>query len=381
MSQSFAAVPRLVHGAGAFTELGCVLAACGSRVLLVTGRGALVENGTVAAAEKQLAAAGLVCAAYTGVPPEPPLSSVDAARSAAQDLRADVLLGLGGGSALDVAKAAAGLLKAPEPTAAYFNGLPLDGAGAVPFVAVPTTFGTGTEVTPNAVLTDPAAGVKKSIRHDGLRAAAAIVDPELGRLAPASIKAHAGLDALTQAVECAFSRHATSLTDALAFQAVRLLARHLRAFVLDDDAGAGEACALGSTMAGMAFANARLGMVHGVAHPLGARYHRPHGWLCGVLLPHALQFNRPAVPEKYEQLCHLVGSDLTEAVKGLLAAFALPADLGELGVTAAALPDLVEASLPSGSLKANPRSVDAAQLTEFLAAVCAVPPHPGSTGP
>jgi alcohol dehydrogenase class IV len=366
MSATFVSVPVIESGAGAFERLGELVAPLGRRALVVTGRAAMREAGFLDRALALLGAAGVDAAVHEGVPPEPPLAAVDDARAAAQEARAGIVIGLGGGSALDVAKAAAALVKESEPTAAYFHGRGLT-AGAAAFVGVPSTFGTGTEVTPNSVLIDPEARRKKSIRDERLRARVAVVDPRLGMGAPARTKAESGMDALTQAIEGFFSLHSTPVTESLSFGAVALLAASLADFVADPaDEEAAESCATGSLMAGMAFANARLGLIHGVVHPLGALYGAPHGRLCGSLLPAALRYNRDAVPGQYALLCGIVKRDIADFCEELLQRVGLPADLQDLSLREEDLPAIVATAMTSSSLQANPRTVTEADLEALL---------------
>lgn len=370
MADLFTCVPSVALGRGAFEDLGELVSGLGDRALVVTGRGAMRRQGVLDRAHKLLADAGVQAACHEGVPPEPRLADVDAARAAAQEADARVVVGLGGGSALDVAKAAAGLLREPERTAHYFHGADLSGNG-VPFVGVPTTFGTGTEATENAVLTDPQARVKKSLRHPGMLAAVAVVDASLGESAPAPVKAQSGMDALTQAVESLMSRHANSLTQSLSLGAATLLMSSLSAFVRGEGGTeSAENCAAGSLMAGIALANARLGVVHGVAHPIGLRYSVPHGRVCGVLLPHALRWNRKAASEEYALLSSVAGRDVVEFCEELLRTLGLPTDLGELNVSEADVAPIVAEALPSGSLQANPRPLSEQELAAFVREAC-----------
>ncbi|MBN1258106.1 MAG: iron-containing alcohol dehydrogenase, partial [Planctomycetes bacterium] len=366
MASSFSTVPKILHGQGAFDQLGGVVSELGDRALIVSGQGSMRRQGFLDRAEALLEKAGVASEVFEGVPPEPELASVDAVRSIAAECRAEVIIGIGGGSALDVAKAAAGLLKQPLPIADYFYGAPFSDQSAA-FVAVPSTFGTGSEVTRNAVLSDPEKPLKQSIRSESFLAHAAIVDPELGRGAPAEVKAASTLDALTQAIEAFFSIRATPVTESLSFGAVALLAAHIENFVFhSDDLDAAENCATGSLMAGLAFGNAGLGIVHGVVHPLGIRYHQPHGLLCGVLLPHALRFNRDHVPGQYALLCGIVKQDIAEFCTTLLQNVGLPGDLSGLGAKAEDLPILAKESVNTASTKTNPRPVRETDIIEIL---------------
>ena len=299
MPSNFATVGRVVTGWGAARELGAVAAALGRRALLVTGRSALRAAGITDRLVESLRAGGVRVELFEGVEPEPGVETVDRGREAFERGRCDMVVAAGGGSALDVGKAVAALAAGSAPTREYYSRRPLPSRFA-PSVTVPTTSGTGSEVTPVSVLGDASAGLKHSLRGPSLLPAAAVVDAELTVTCPADVTASAGMDALTQAVESYLSRLATPLTDALALHAVELIWLNiLAAYQHGEDRSAREAMSYGSLLAGMALANARLGAVHGMAHPIGWRYRLRHGVVCAALLPHVLRFNREAVAEKY----------------------------------------------------------------------------------
>ena len=196
---------------------------------------------------------------------------------------------------------------------------------------------------------------------------AAIVDPELLLGLPRELMASAALDALTQGIESFTSVKATPLTCALSIQAFQELSNGLPP-ALDDggDVSALARLANGSLMAGMALANARLGVVHGLAHPLGIRYHIPHGIVCGCLLPLAIRFNAEAAREKYDYLSHLIGKPLIEFVEGLLHKAGMSGALKGYGIQADDFPAIADESLPSGSLKANPAPVSREDLIALM---------------
>ena len=240
----------------------------------------------------------------------------------------------------------------------------------LPHIAVPTTAGTGAEATSNSVLTDPENGVKKSLRGPGLLPIACIVDPQLTVTCPRTVTAASGMDALTQAIESFLSVHAIPTTEALSLEAVRLIAGGLPgAYERGDDIAARAAVSEGSFMAGLALGSARLGAVHGLAHPLGLFYKLPHGVVCAALLPHVLRRNAPAVREKYERLRQAMGADPLQRVEGLIDRFGLPREVGPY-------PDeeresaIVRSALTSGSSRANPVPVDETFLREVLREVC-----------
>ena len=367
---------RIVTGRGSFQQVGDICASCGRKVLLVCGRHAARE-GLVDRIQEMARSQGLELTVHAEAGREPTLSMVDEAVALLRATACDVVVGLGGGSAMDLAKAVAGLALLEGSTSGYFAGRPVDGA-SLPLVAVPTTAGTGAEVTKNAVLTDCASGAKASIRDDRWYPRWAVVDPELGITMPAPVTASSGSDALCQAIEAYTSIAATVVTDAMAERAIALIGGSLeRAYRHGDDLSAREEMAYGSLLAGMALSNARLGAVHGMAHPLGATFNLPHGLVCGLLLPYTMAYNEPETA-KYAQVARLLGvasrdmSDqelrraAVERVKAIMRAVGIPARLGPLGVRVEDLDAIVQASLPSSSLKHNPRTLDAHDVRAIL---------------
>jgi alcohol dehydrogenase class IV len=366
MTATFQTAGRIVTGRGSLGEIGSLAAGLGSRALLVTGRRALREAGVTEEIVQALAGEGLWAVVFDEVDPEPSVETVDAGRSAFRIDHCDLVIAAGGGSALDVGKAVAALGREVAPTAEFQGDRPVPAAGAA-CIAVPTTAGTGAEVTRNAVLTDPDRGVKRSIRGDALMPAVALVDSSLLTTCPADVIATAGMDALTQAVESYLSRHATNLTEALSLRAAESIWTHILAAYHDSaDAEAADAMAEGSLLAGMALANARLGAVHGMAHAVGLRYGLRHGMVCAALLPAVLRFNRPEAEAKYEMLAEIFAADPADGAEGLLAAMGLPLRLGELGLARRDFPAIAAEALPSGSLKANPRPVSEADIHDIL---------------
>ncbi len=379
MASGFTTANTIDYGRGAMDSLGSHAADLADRAMLVSGRGSLIEAGVIPRAVKLLEAAGLVVVEFEGVGPDPDLATVDGIRTAIRSAGAEVVVAVGGGSVIDAAKAAAGLAGEEAPAAEFQAGRQIELWG-IPNLAVPTTAGTGAEVTPNAVITDPDVPAKKSIRHPSFMPAVAIVDPELLVTLPARLTAESGMDALVQAIESATSIHATELTRALSVKAAALLARSLPKAVEDgDDLDARDDCAMGSLMAGMALASARLGVIHGIAHPLGARYGLPHGLVCGVLLPPALRLNAEAADEIYltiEHVCHVetagesAGERLAGWAEGLLAQIGLPNRFDDAKIPKGEFQSLAEESMDSGSLKANPLTIVPEHLVAMLTEVC-----------
>jgi len=370
---TFLAPDEFVFGAGALEVLGEKVRRYGTRVVLVTGRSAMARTGIADRALKVLRRAQVETTLFAEVEPEPDVTTVDRLREVLRERDAEVVVGLGGGSALDAAKVAAGLANDDRPTCDFHppadpGARPAEVAElGLPNIAVPTTAGTGSEMTTNGVITDRARGVKASIRHPWLMPAVALVDPELTLPCPPEVTALAGIDAMVQAIESFLSRNATPLTEAIALRAVEELARALPTIVTrGDDLGLRTTAAWGSTMAGLALANARLGVVHGMAHPVGVRYGVPHGLVCGVLLPHALALNREAAPKKFAALERVLGGDPVGYAQALLVACGLPTTLKEYGLRREDFPAIAAEAMTSGSTKANPHEVTEADVIALL---------------
>jgi alcohol dehydrogenase class IV len=234
----------------------------------------------------------------------------------------------------------------------------------LPFIAAPSTAGSGAEVTVNAVLTNSATGQKKSIRAARLMARIVILDPSLLAACPPQIVAHSGMDAVAQAIEAYCSRYASWFSDSLALEALRLTTANLPAVYANPAGGAARYLMLGSYLAGLALSMARLGVVHGLAHPLGVLYHAPHGQVCAVCLPFALELNRPVIGHKYARMSQAVGGDLLTCVRKLLAHVAIVSPFR--GQTLRDEARIVAETLASGSTRANPKPVEAADIQWLL---------------
>ena len=356
-------------GCGAIEKLGPEAARLGSRALLVTGRKALAETGITDRFRRILADSGVETTVFDEVPPEPDLQTVDRARDRIASEQCDLVVEAGGGSALDVGKAAAALAHEEEKTEAYHQGHPITTEG-LPHIAVATTSGTGSEVTRNSVITDPARDLKKSIRGAGFLPDISITDAELTLSCPPSVTAASGMDALVQAIESYFSRHTIPTTEALSLHAVELIRPNLPvAFRRGDNLSARAAVAEGSYMAGLALGSARLGAVHGMAHPVGLVYDLPHGVVCATLMPAVLRHNASAAPTKYEQLSQLMQADPAEEMEGLLEELDLPRNLGPYP-SPGEEKLVLDYALNSGSSAANPVQVDAKYVKSILQSAC-----------
>lgn len=306
MKFSFRTTPEILFGAGTLAQAPAIVARYGKRCLLVTGKHSLARSGQLPILEETLGTNGVV-SVHCIVEGEPDLAIADACTRFAKENHCDVVLAVGGGSVIDAAKAAAALATNDGEALDYVEAV---GKGRtiekppLPLIAVPTTAGSGSEVTKNAVLRVPELRVKRSIRSDLMVPSVAIVDPVLIASAPRSVAASSGLDALTHLIEAYLSKGAQPMTDALVIPGMVMAYRALVALAQNTtNAEYQEAMALAALWGGMALANAGLGAVHGLVAPLGGLCSVPHGAGCGCLLPatfatnvHALRTRAPNSP-------------------------------------------------------------------------------------
>jgi alcohol dehydrogenase class IV len=379
MHFEFAAPNRIIFGPGTASEVG-KLAAGSTRALVVTGRDAQRAAPVVNALEDS--GQGYVTFA---VPHEPTTDLVREGTAKARKEHCDLVIGIGGGSVIDAGKAIAALLTN--------GGVPLDyleviGRGqpitqrSAPYIAIPTTAGTGTEVTANAVLASPQHRVKVSLRGPLILPHVAIVDPELTHSVPPQITATTGLDAFTQVLEPYVTPLSNPITDTFCREGLWRASEALpRAFKDGNDASAREDMALVSLLGGLALANARLGAVHGFAGVLGGMYHAPHGAICGRLLPFVMEANVAALvsraPEspalaRYDEIAAILTGDFDTAapdgvdwVVDLCEALGVPG-LATYGVSEEHFPEIVEKTQRSSSMKGNPIKLTDAELITIL---------------
>lgn len=298
---------------------------------------------------------------------EPTLAMVEEMLSVARGHGADWIVGIGGGSVMDAAKAVAGLMHAPRSVATYHAGQAIEAGDQIPFIAVPTTAGTGSEATPVSVLSNPEQCTKRSIRHPLFMARFVLLDASLLCGMPREVIAHSGMDALTQAIEAYLSRKATRWSDGLALEAVRLIHSGLLPFYENPQSIRSAAFILqGSFLAGLALSVARLGVVHGLAHPVGVRSGVPHGQVCAAALPMALAYNQPAVePVRWSALQSVLeSSDLIQHCSQLLEAMSIASPL-KMQIPSDRDAMIAEV-LASGSTAANPRKVSAADAERLI---------------
>lgn len=283
---SFATTPRLHFGAGSIALLGSSVKSFGTRVLLVRGARSLLSSPHAQEILHQLA--GTITEQYS-IDKEPTPAMIDAAVRQFSEFAPHCVVAIGGGSVLDAGKAISAMLPLKEPVKDYLEGVgtkPLHPGVKTPFVAIPTTSGTGSEATKNAVISEMGPnGYKRSLRHNNFVPDLAIIDPALTLGCPASVTAASGMDAFTQLLESYLSTAANPVTDALAYAGLKLVARSLkRAYDDGSNMEARTDMALASYLSGITLANAGLGLVHGFASPIGGYFNVPHGVICATLM-------------------------------------------------------------------------------------------------
>ncbi|MEI8243739.1 MAG: iron-containing alcohol dehydrogenase [bacterium] len=352
---------RTLAADSAILQLGTEAQVFGTCGMLVHGRSLAASGKLAAILSAAPAGMAITCHAHPGG--EPTTDEVETLRAHLRAPRFDWVAAVGGGSVIDLAKAAAGLRDAPERVCAYQAGNPIPPA-TLPLIAAPTTAGTGTEATVVSVLTDASCSLKQSIRHPSFMPRLVILDPTLLRSCPPATLAAAGMDAFVQAFESYTSRFATPLTRVLSELALVRIAGALPA-VHDGDWSRASDLLQGSYLAGVALSHARLGVVHGLAHPLGARWHAAHGVVCAACFPAALRFNRPAIQNDLSRLRVLLGCDVEELVAGWMTQMHLASPFPGTRITDGEA--IVREVLASGSTNANPRPVTAEHVKTLLA--------------
>ncbi len=382
MMFEFATADRIIFGAGAVRQVAPAARQMGRQALLVTGR--IVERAAPLLAELQ--ASGMAGPVYP-VRREPTIDMVREGAGLAQAESCDIVIAFGGGSVIDAGKAIAAILGNGGDPLDYLEvigrGRPLEHSSA-PFIAVPTTAGTGSEVTRNAVLASPEHRVKASLRSAHMLPRLAVVDPELTLDLPPAITAATGLDALTQLIEPYVSVRANAMTDVFCQEGMRKAAAGLlRACHNGRDLGARSDMSWASLLGGLALANAGLGAAHGFAAPIGGMFDAPHGAVCAALLPHVMIANilalRARLPDS-EALARYVAvariltgnqqanpEDGVAWIRYLCAELRIP-PLRSYGVGLEHVPLLVEKAAQASSMKANPIALTTEELTRILTA-------------
>lgn len=385
MVQAIVAPRLMLAGGGSIARLGALLAQFGFAKPLVVTDPWMVSSGTVERCLAPLRAAGMAPAVFSDTVPDPTDRVVEAGVALLRSGDFDVLIGFGGGSPMDTAKAMAILAAAPDGTQmrAFKAPVAADRA-ALPVICVPTTAGTGSEATRFTVITDAARDEKMLIAGLGALPLAAVVDYELTFSVPRRTTADTGIDSLTHALEAFVSKRANAISDIYAREAMRVIGPQLRAVYADGThAAAREAMMLGATLAGLAFSNASVALVHGMSRPIGAHFHVPHGLSNAMLLPAVTRFGLDAALPRYAEAARLIGcaragdgdeaaaARLVEELAALNRDLEVPSPAAwgiEEASWTALLPTMAEQALVSGSPANNPRVPDAGEIVALYAA-------------
>ncbi len=293
---------------------------------------------------------------------EPDIDEIVEGIIKAREVNAQWIVGIGGGSVLDLAKAIAGLFNAKEKPVFYQEGGKLHEKG-IPFIAVPTTAGTGSEATSNSVIINREKKIKLSIRDESFLARKIILDVELLRGLPPSIMSYAAMDALVQAYESFTSKNVTWFSENLDLKSIDLINKNILPAYESGAEDSLSSLLLGSYLCGIALASSRLGLIHGIAHPLGVLYNLPHGLICAICFIPSVKLNREAMGKKYEIISNVLGVDLLRRVETLLAALKINSPFK--GKPIIEKEKIIEETLKSGSTAANPKQI-VRQDVEFM---------------
>ncbi|MEM3462679.1 MAG: iron-containing alcohol dehydrogenase [Candidatus Bathyarchaeia archaeon] len=366
--------PRIIFGVGSIDEIGGLTSELGKKVMIITDS-ALERAGILAKVMDRLK--GLEAVAHVIEPREPLMEDAEAIAAKAKASGCEAIIGIGGGSVLDLAKVASMAPANPGPMGGYLGKDKLAGKG-LPLIAIPTTSGTGSEVS-QAIVLSTRDGVKAAIWDHRVMPDVAIVDPTLTISMPPKVTASSGVDALSHSVEALMSKLANPITDCLAIESIRIVFRSLpRAFAQGDDLGARSDMSMAALMAGLAFSNSSLAAGHAIAYTYSHKYGMPHGAACGLALPYAMAYNMPVIAEKLARAAGAVGEGLGDPFEmgkrfvartmELIRMVKLPLSLREVGAReediAAFAKDLLEKY--SRLLPNNPRRITQEDALEIL---------------
>ena len=378
--QSFYCPTKVFMGIGSHQKLQDIIKEWKIEKLFVVADGVVAKTEIFASIEKILKDNNVSFSLFTDIEPDPSANTVHKAFDLYQANQAPVVLAVGGGSTMDTGKAV-GILAKNGGRINQYEGIEKFSTPPLPLIAVPTTAGTGSEVSGSCTITDTDRGLKMSIRHAALNPARiAILDPIALKTLPGTVASHAGVDAFVHAFESYISLNANPLTDAMNLQAMELMSQNIRQFVANRanlEAGLNMACA--SNLAGITFGQTGLGNVHCMARFVGAFCHVSHGLSCAVCFPAAAEFNLLANPKKYARVAIAMGEDihgLTEmeaarkaynAIKSMCRDAGIPDRLRDVGATEAMLPEMAKLSAQAGYNKWNPRFTTERDFMELFA--------------
>jgi alcohol dehydrogenase len=390
--------PRIIFGKGKISTIGehaQAIAENGKNdkinAFLVTGKSSLKKSGYLDKILSWFEEANISTFVYNEIESEPTTYQLNRGKELAIENKMDIVIGIGGGSVMDAAKGISGLVTNGGIVEDYHAGKSNFDKEGLPFIVVPTTSGTGSEVSNNGVIIDPERGIKQSIRGDKMMARIAILDPELVLTCPKKNTAYSGADALVQSIEAFVSKASNYLSDIFANESIKLLLPTLPKVVHDlSNVDLREKMMLGTLLDGWAFATAKLGAIHGFAHPIGVKHNINHGLICGLLLPYVMEYNLvlDQVQRKYAHIGDIamqsnfideIGLNIgrcpesikdksiwtIELIKEILKHCEIPLHLAEIGINEENIEDIV-IDTKGSSLANNPRDTDKESLTQIL---------------
>lgn len=377
MANRFVLNETSYHGAGAVSAIADEILGRGYKKAFVCSDPDLIQFGVTKKVTDVLEQASIVYDIYSNIKPNPTIENVQTGVEAFKASGADCIVAIGGGSSMDTAKAIGIIIKNPD----FADVRSLEGVAptknkCVPIIAVPTTAGTAAEVTINYVITDAEKNRKMVCVDVHDIPVVAVVDPDMMSSMPKGLTAATGMDALTHAIEGYITKGAWEMSDMFHIKAIEIIAKHLRGAVENTPEGR-EGMALGQYVAGMGFSNVGLGIVHSMAHPLGALYDTPHGVANAIILPTVMEYNAPATGEKYRDIAKAMGVEgvdamsleearkaAIDAVKQLSVDVGIPADLKEI-VKEEDIPFLAQSAYDDACRPGNPRDTSVEEITEL----------------
>lgn len=377
MANRFVLNETSYHGAGAISAIADEILGRGYKKAFVCSDPDLIQFGVTKKVTDVLEQASIVYEIYSNIKPNPTIENVQTGVEAFKASGADCIVAIGGGSSMDTAKAIGIIIKNPD----FADVRSLEGVAptknkCVPIIAVPTTAGTAAEVTINYVITDAEKNRKMVCVDVHDIPVVAVVDPDMMSSMPKGLTAATGMDALTHAIEGYITKGAWEMSDMFHIKAIEIIARHLRGAV-ENTPECREGMALGQYVAGMGFSNVGLGIVHSMAHPLGALYDTPHGVANAIILPTVMEYNAPATGEKYRDIAKAMGVEgvdamsleearkaAIDAVRQLSVDVGIPADLKEI-VKEEDIPFLAQSAYDDACRPGNPRDTSVEEITEL----------------
>jgi len=379
--EEFYAPGKIIFGPGGLSQVGAEAKRSGNKALVVSGKSAMKKSGALDRLTHLLIENNLEYIIYENIPSDPTVKIVDTGTSLARKENCNLVIALGGGSVLDTGKAISAMVVNEGSVADYQE---IEGKGRkfqhkpLSFIAIPTTSGTGSEATKNAVITNTEFSLKKSIRDPWLIPEVALVDPELTLSLPPHITADCGGDALTQCIESYLGKKSQEITDALALYAIGLIGKSLVKAVKDGkNLEARKDMAMAALLSGLCLSNSGLGAVHALSHPLGVFYKIPHGLSCAVLLPYVMEYNLPVVTKRLAKITECLGENISslseteaahravEKIKEMLSQAGIKSNLSEWEIKKEDFSQLIKGA-KGGSLNNNPRDTSDEDLIEML---------------